>query len=198
MDRDGRAPRRVDGPLLSDDPRYQRLLEATREAAARGGYDAVQMRDIAAAARVSLATVYQYCASKDRLITEAHVDWVHQFRAELASRPPAGPTARARVAAVLRQMCRSLDRHRNLTATILRAMYAPEPGVHQSRCAITRVYGAIVDDAIGDAPVPDRPAVIEVLGFVIEGVLARWVTEGLSSTEAARILERAARVLLPD
>ena len=48
------------------DPRYQRLMAATREAAGRG-YDEVSMRALAKATRMSLTTIYQYCSSKDHL-----------------------------------------------------------------------------------------------------------------------------------
>ncbi len=154
------------------------------------------MRDIAASARMSLATVYRYCASKDHLIAEAHVDWLTQFRARLRRRPPAGRTAAERVSCVLGQMCRSLDRHPELTLTILRALYAPEPAVQASKRAITGVYTSIIDDAIGDEAVADRPAVIEVLGHVVDSALSRWASRSMTSADAAALLDRTARLLL--
>jgi hypothetical protein len=42
------------------DPRYRRLMEATR-LAAREGYDAVSMRDLADKCRLSMTTIYQFC-----------------------------------------------------------------------------------------------------------------------------------------
>src|SRR5258708_40174042 len=84
----------------SGDERYHRLLAATREAAKKG-YDAVQMRELAAATRLSLKTVYKFVASKDHLITEAHLDNMIQFRAAAVRRPPRGATATERVMAVL-------------------------------------------------------------------------------------------------
>ena len=39
--------------------------------AAEGGYDAVQMRDVAARAEVALGTLYRHYASKDQLLLAA-------------------------------------------------------------------------------------------------------------------------------
>src|SRR5438132_6552812 len=101
--RDQEQPMPVKGPSTDnapadhrDDERYQRLLAATREAAKRG-YDAVQMRELAAATRLSLKTVYKFATSKDHLITEAHLEAMTEFRADAVRRPPRGATAADRV-----------------------------------------------------------------------------------------------------
>ena len=80
---DDRAARRAD-------PRYQRLMEATR-AAARNGYDAVSMRDLAETCRMSMTTIYQFCRSKDQLIAEAHIDNLDAVRDQLMARPQPAP-----------------------------------------------------------------------------------------------------------
>ena len=45
--------------------RKERLIAAATALAAEGGYDAVQMRDVAARAEVALGTLYRHYASKD-------------------------------------------------------------------------------------------------------------------------------------
>jgi AcrR family transcriptional regulator len=182
-------------PTLPADPRYQRLMVATRDAA-RGGYEAMQMRELAAATRMSLTTVYQFCSSKDHLIAEAHVDWIDGFRSGLARRSPAGATPAERVATVLRQLSRSLDRHRELTLTILRALASTEPAVRAARRSVSDTYAAIIDDAIGDEPVRDRAAVIEILGHVIGSVLGEWASQSIDAGEAGDVLQRAAHLLV--
>jgi AcrR family transcriptional regulator len=136
------------------DPRYERLLEATREAA-KGGYDAVQMRELAAATRMSLTTVYQFCSSKDHLIAEAHADRMAQFRERLEKRPVGGAPASARVTEVFRKVTRSLDRDAELTRTIMRALYSQEPGVQRSRRHVSENYAAILERS-ARLLVPDR------------------------------------------
>ena len=55
--------------------------------AAEGGYDAVQMRDVAGEAGVALGTIYRYFASKDHLLAACQV----AFAARRAT-PPRAPS----------------------------------------------------------------------------------------------------------
>jgi AcrR family transcriptional regulator len=55
-------------PETSTLPRNQaarrgRVIEAAMALAAEGGYDAVQMRDVASGANVALGTIYRYFTS---------------------------------------------------------------------------------------------------------------------------------------
>ena len=180
---------------MAEDARYERLLEAARDAA-RGGYDAVTMRDLAATAGMSLRTIYGYCGSKDHLIAEAHADWIRSFQHRLAATPPAGATPVDRVAAVMRQMGRSLARNAELTRAILRALQSNEPAVVETRDAVRHTYAAIIDAAIGDDDIQDRRAAIDVLGHVINSVMAQWAAGTLTAAHAGDELERAARLVI--
>ena len=119
------------------DPRYQRLMEATR-VAARNGYDAVSMRELAETCRLSMTTIYQFCGSKDQLIAEAHVSSMEDWRRRLATRPPRGATAEERVMRVMGSYVRALAAEGPLTRTLMRAMYSPDP-----RVAATRATGSL-------------------------------------------------------
>ena len=67
--------------------RRRRVLAATFELAADGGFDAVQMRDVAAAADVALGTVYRYFSSKERLLLEAMAEQQSDLRAYIETHP---------------------------------------------------------------------------------------------------------------
>jgi AcrR family transcriptional regulator len=177
------------------DPRYHRLMEATRAAAARG-YDAVSMRDLAAEAKMSLTTVYQFCSSKDHLIAEAHAERMVEMRDRVVQNPPKGRTPEARVLRVARGLVRGLDREDPLAWTLMRAMYAPDPAVRSSRRAVADSFASMVDAAIGDADVPDRAAVIATLGHVVDSAVLGWVNGGLESEDAYREIAQAVHLLL--
>src|SRR5712692_8384856 len=68
--------------------RRRRVLDAALRLAERGGFDAVQMRDVAAEANVALGTVYRYFTSKERLLLEAMVEEIEALASRLESRPP--------------------------------------------------------------------------------------------------------------
>jgi len=177
------------------DPRFHRLLEATR-IAARDGYDAVSMRDLARQARMSLNTVYKFCSSKDQLIAEAHAELMEEFRLALSTRPPRGRTAEKRVKVVLRGIAGALERDEVRTRALMRSIYSGGEGVALARQAATGSYEQMVDAAISDEDIADRAAVITVLGHVINSVILNWLNNGWSSERVAADLDDAARVLL--
>jgi AcrR family transcriptional regulator len=181
------------------DPRYLRLMKATRRAA-RAGYDGVSMRELAAATRMSLTTIYGFCSSKDQLIAEAHADRMERFRERLQQRPPEGATAEERVREVMHGMVETLETDEEVTRTLMRALYSGAPGVGASRAAVNASYRAIIDAAIGDEPVFERAAVIETLGYVLDAVILDWLVPGLTSDDhdagyARNVLDQAVMVL---
>ena len=66
--------------------RRRRVIDAAFELGADGGYDAVQMRDVAATANVALATIYRYFSSKDHLLAAAMSEWTTACRVASRSR----------------------------------------------------------------------------------------------------------------
>ena len=58
-------------PPASQRARRERILDAAVELAAEGGYDAVQMREVAERADVALGTLYRYFPSKVHLLVSA-------------------------------------------------------------------------------------------------------------------------------
>jgi AcrR family transcriptional regulator len=163
-----------------EDPRYLRLMAATRRVA-RNGYDSVSMRELASTTKMSLATIYSFCPSKDQLIAEAHADRMEHFRVLLDEAPPEGRTAEARVKVVAHGMVDTLEKDEVATRTLMRALYSGGPGVGASRIAVSATYRAIIDAAIGDEDIADRAAVIETFGFVLNSVILDWLTPGLTS-----------------
>ena len=175
------------------DPRYQRLMKATR-AAARQGYDAVSMRELAETCRLSMTTIYQFCRSKDHLIAEAHLSNMEAFRARISARPPRGATAEARVLSVMRSFAKALD-DEPLSHTLMRAMYSLDPEVGPAQASVNRVYTSMLDAAIGDDVIEHREAVITTLGHVVDSVILGWLARGHDTTWVRRELEAAVRVL---
>ena len=175
------------------DPRYQRLMKATR-AAARNGYDAVSMRDLAESCRLSMTTIYQFCRSKDHLIAEAHLSNMEAFRARISDRPPRGATAEERVLSVMRSFAKALD-DEPLSRTLMRAMYSLDPEVGEAQASVNGVYNAMLDAAIGDDDFENRDGAITTLGHVVDSVILGWLTRGHDTTWVRRELETAVHVL---
>jgi AcrR family transcriptional regulator len=136
--------------------RRRRVLDATLELAADGGFDAVQMRDVATAADVALGTVYRYFSSKERLLLEAMAEQQADLRSYLEVHPPTGRTAAERVVAVLRRANRSLRSHPDVTAAMVRAFGSAQTENADIVQRVTEIMTEIITSAIH---APDaRPA----------------------------------------
>jgi AcrR family transcriptional regulator len=72
MNVDGESPSQL---ARSQKARRERILSAVLELAAEGGYDAVQVREVAARANVALRTIYNYYESRENLLYEAMMEW---------------------------------------------------------------------------------------------------------------------------
>jgi AcrR family transcriptional regulator len=176
------------------DPRYRRLIEATRDLAAQG-YDAVSMRELANLTHMSLTTIYQLGGSKDQLIAEAHADRMVKFREQLSRRPPTGDTAEVRVKKVLRGYVAALDRDRVRTLAMMRALYALPADVTDSRISVRTTYFAMIDAAVGEEDLPDRMAVIDTLGHVMSSAILEWMNGTRDAAAVQAILDDAVHVL---
>jgi TetR/AcrR family transcriptional regulator, cholesterol catabolism regulator len=107
--------------------RRERVIRAAQELAAEGGYDAVQMRDVAARGEVALGTIYRYFPSKDALLLAVMVQWLVDLEDRVTRHPPTGATTVDRIMDVLRRALRSMDREPRLTTAVVGAMTAGDP-----------------------------------------------------------------------
>jgi len=73
--------------------RRGRVIDAALSLGADGGYDAVQMRDVATTAGVALGTIYRYFSSKDHLLAETLVEWANELGRKVSRKPAKGETS---------------------------------------------------------------------------------------------------------
>jgi AcrR family transcriptional regulator len=175
--------------------RRRRVLDATLELAAAGGFDAVQMRDVAAAADVALGTLYRYFSSKERLLLEAMVEQQEDLRRHLEAHPAPGATPVARVVNVLNRANASLRRHPDVTAAMVRAFGASRPEDADIVQRVGVIMTAIITGAIGSETQRDRQ-IARVLQQVWLSSLVGWVAGVDPARRVDDDLEAAARLLL--
>src|SRR5713226_1648161 len=70
--------------------RRKRILDATLALASTGGYDAVQMREVAARADSALGALYRYCPSKVHLLVARLSSEIERTKEKLDKRPIPG------------------------------------------------------------------------------------------------------------
>lgn len=174
-----------------------RLLEAATELAAEGGYDAVQMRDVAARAEVALGTLYRHYSSKDQLLLAALAQQAATLRARLDQRPARGDTPGERVADVLRRASRALEREPSVMRAMLTAMSAGDDSTANVKHEINQTMRSIIADAVDGETVPDLDDVVRVLGAVWFAELTFWSGGFSDASSMSDSLARAAALLLP-
>jgi TetR/AcrR family transcriptional regulator, cholesterol catabolism regulator len=176
--------------------RRLRIIEAAVALAAEGGYDAVQMRDVAARAEVALGTLYRHYSSKDQLLLAAMAAQADVLRGRLEQRPPKGATPSERVAEGLRRACTALERQPSVTSAMVTAMSSTDGDAAPVKQSVQESLRMMIAGAIGTDPVDDLDAIVNVLGHVWFAALAFWVGGMTESGAMANDLERAAHLLL--
>lgn len=183
---------------LSQAARRDRVIAAAMKLGAKGGYDAVQMRDVATTAGVALGTIYRYFSSKDHLLAAGMVDWSKELEARVTDQPPAAGTAADRVVAVIRGVTAGMEQQPKLAAAVVSALRANDPAVVECQREITGTIMAVLAAPLPDVPETERDGVVRVLAHVWNSTNLGWVNGWLTVSQVGDDLEQAARLLLRD
>ncbi|HMG27021.1 MAG TPA: TetR family transcriptional regulator [Acidimicrobiia bacterium] len=186
----------VDALTPNQAARRQRVIDAAMKLAADGGYDAVQMRDVAREGGVALGTIYRYFASKDHLLAACQVEFARAEQHKLERQPPRGDTPADRVVDVLRRATRAQERQPQLTAAMVTAISSPDPAVSGCQREVTAVMAAVLAGPMRDVAPRLRPGIVRALSHVWFSALLGWVNGWTNVGAVGEELESAARLLL--
>ncbi len=148
---------------------------------AEGGYEAVQMRDVAGRADVALGTVYRYFQSKDHLLAAALVYWMGSLADAVsnaphaASSPAPGDTPAERVAALIGRATSTMSHQPKLVAALLAPLSSSDSGVVECRAQVARMMDEMIEWAAGEAAPPDIADRARMLGHIWYSTLLGWV-----------------------
>jgi AcrR family transcriptional regulator len=187
----------------SQQERRERMLRATAELAQEGGWDAVQMREVAQRSDVALGTLYRYFPSKEFLLVSVMLSDIEGLADRLAVRPPEGDDPVERVIDVLRRANRALQREPQVTIAMIRALVSGNqdiaPAVTQTRVLMRRIISDALGaeaDAAADAADDELMMSIDLLSDVWMAALVGWISGVEPAGAVAPKLETATRVLL--
>jgi AcrR family transcriptional regulator len=155
--------------------RRARVLEAAMVLAADGGYEAVQMRDVATKAEVALGTIYRYFSSKDHLLAACQVDLWQNQAGRLQEHPPDGDTAAERVQNIISRAMRGALREPRRTAALITASSSPDPAVRDCQAQIMDIMDQVLRDAMSDVDDDRRGRIAVTLRQVWFSWLLNWV-----------------------
>jgi AcrR family transcriptional regulator len=165
--------------------RRLRILDASISLARQGGYDAVQMREVADLAGVALGTLYRYFPSKVHLLAAAMVRQLEALHDHLLREPPEGDDAGERVIAVIYRLIGALERDKLMGDALVRAMVVAGPEEVEQ---INSVNSSIIATAIhgrGASVTQCDYAISLLIGKVLMTDLLGWLC-GRMSIELVR------------
>lgn len=164
-----------------------RIVTATRELIARGGYAEAQVAAVARRAGVATGTVYRHFPSKSELFAEVFREASqHEVDAVGSAARAATDGAAGRIAAAVGTFARRALRGRRLAFALIAEPV--DPAVEAERLVFRRAYrdvfaGVIADGvAAGELPAQDP----EVSGAALVGAIGEALVGPVSPTAAER------------
>lgn len=176
--------------------RRQRVLEAAMALATEGGYEAVQMRDVAARADVALGTLYRYFSSKDQLLAAVRAEWTGALERRLARQPLQGETRAERVIDFLVRATRPLERRPRLAEALVLSAATTDPHATAYQQEVASWMDRIVMEVLDCLPPDEAHAIREVLGHVWNSVLLAWVNGRMEAERMYDVLRMACHLLI--
>jgi TetR/AcrR family transcriptional regulator, cholesterol catabolism regulator len=191
------APAEAELGSAAQRDRRKRILDATLALASKGGYEAVQMREVAQRADVALGTLYRYFPSKIHLLVSALAREFERTQDRLSRAPIPGDTRYERMIYVLGRMTRAMQREPMLAEAMTRAFMFADPSAATEVNTVARLMEQTLTRAMQEGePSADDPAIARVIGDVWLSNLVAWVTRRASANDVTTHLELAARLLL--
>jgi AcrR family transcriptional regulator len=180
--------------------RRARIIAATLALAARGGFEAVQMREVAERSEVALGTLYRYFPSKIHLLVSAMGSEVERLSGRLQKRQAPGATRAERVSFVLERSTRSLQRDPLLTEAMVRAMMAADPSLAPEVTAIRQGMSDLIVQAMRNGGQPQEHDV-EIAAILQDVWFARqiaWLGGRIDATDVWRDIHQAIVLVVHD
>jgi AcrR family transcriptional regulator len=167
------------GPLTERQAaRRRRILAASTQLAVGGGFEAVQMREVAEGSQVALGTLYRYFPSKIHLLVAVMEDQLGRLHEALRIRPPSAPTPGERVAETLLRAFSALQREPLLADAMVRALIFADRSVRAEVDTVSRLTTTIIVDAMALPGEPSAPqlASIRVIEHTWHATLVSWLS----------------------
>ena len=194
------APAAVENETAAQKARRARIIAATLSLASRGGYEAVQMREVAERSEVALGTLYRYFPSKVHLLVSAMASEVDQLSQRLQRRQPPGKTRAERVSFVLERSTRSLQRDPLLTEAMVRAMMAADASVAAEVAAVRGGMNDLIVQAIRgeDGPQEHEVELAAILQDVWFARQIAWLGGRIEAADVWHDIHLAIELVLSD
>jgi AcrR family transcriptional regulator len=181
--------------------RYDRVIAAAAEALSAGGQEAVQMKDLAQRAGVSLATLYRYFPSKEYVLLAVSLARYQEAAHKVFAEVPRGDSVRERVTNHLLREFRAQQREPHLTAALTQVMTETKRSYSSVIETTEHLHLQILRHvAAGGGPLSEeQQKLLLVVRDIFTAAVRRWVAGAYSPAEVEYQIETGCQLLeLPD
>jgi AcrR family transcriptional regulator len=177
--------------------RYARMLQVATTMLATGGEEALQMKELADRAEVSLATLYRYFPSKDHVLLAISYSRYENALRRVSSEAPRGDTIQERVANHMMREFRAEQRDQLLTAALAKVLTDTRAEYRQVIAKVEQTHMQVLEHvATAGGPVSaDLRQRLRIVADVFGAATRRWLA-GVSSAAQARFEIRMGCYLL--
>jgi AcrR family transcriptional regulator len=153
------------------------MLANSLELAAEGGWDAVQMREVAARSNVAIGTLYRYFPSKENLLVSVMLQQIRDLSELISQRPPSGEQSAARVEEVLARANKALQSTPEVTTAMIKALVSGNTDVAQVVAMVRDEMRGLLAFAYhgSDAVSEDDLLRIDLLSDIWLATLISWI-----------------------
>lgn len=183
--------------------RIERMIRAAIELAGQGGYEAVQMREVARIAKVAMATLYRYYPSKSQLLLAAVRYEMAKLSDDVTRRRPRGATPEIRAGEVFARAFQAMRNDPGFAHAALSVRQAPVPfGAHETSRSPAGHDNTFVDIAAAAAWGTDHEVTaaqyltLHMVESLWIGCTIDWLNGRLTAEAADERIRLAARKLL--
>lgn len=169
--------------------RRDRIVAAAIRLLEHGEYDSIQMRDVAEAADVALATIYRYFTSKEHLYAAALLTWANDFPTVSPRLTDADDETRLR--ALMRRAVRAFERHPQMMRAEIVLEHSADPNARALFSEFGQRNVAALGAALSSMDPDTAAAVIEVANAVMVTRLRSWALGRCTIRDVDRSVQRA-------
>jgi AcrR family transcriptional regulator len=180
---------------------YDRVVSAAAEVLSAGGDEAVQMKDLAQRAGVSLATLYRYFPSRDYVLLAVSLASYQDAARRVFAEVPHGGSVRDRVAGYLMTEFRAQQRNHRLAAALTPALTETRRNFSTIIETIEHLHLQIVRHiaAAGDPLSEQQEKLLPIVIDIFSAATRHWLAGKFSASDVEFQIEIGCQLLeLPD
>jgi TetR/AcrR family transcriptional regulator, cholesterol catabolism regulator len=175
--------------------RRNRIIQTALEQLSASDYDAIQMRDVAKAADVALATLYRYFPSKERLFAAVQLEWVKRLHRRVAQRGLRGDSNLERLLDVLQRSIGSFKRSPQFYRVLLMLESTKDPVARELFEAMARTTADAFRAAITGVEPETAAQLLRTTLDIFGAEMRAWALGPRTIEETARRIEESWRLL---